>query len=123
MSNIGLNANIYHITGKYLNLLNTFVAKSKIHQSESENPGIKDVITFFTKLQTEDIIDPQIQLLSSIVEGELRQHKQIPQTFFSDLLHNLADNNFKDSLPKIELVIGALDNEHFEALSKIKGNR
>ncbi len=102
-------------------MLNDFLTKSRTPQHNASLSLKNDVINFFNKIQDEEILEPQFQLLTSIVERELREQKQSPAIFFLELLHNLEDNDIDQSLPKIEMVIEALDREHFDALSKIKG--
>lgn len=79
------------------------------------------VIDFLTKVNDETSIDPQIQLLSSIIDRELRWNQDRINTFLNGLIVEIREDNFANSIPKIEFLVGALDNENSEALSKIKG--
>ena len=83
MSNIGLNSNVYHLTGKYLNMLNDFVVKTKSHQDIIDVNKGGEIISFFSKINDEETVDPQIQLLSSIIERELRVLKKPPSMFLT----------------------------------------
>ena len=120
MSSIGLNANTYRVTGKYLDFLNDFIVKAHSHPDNIEVK--KDqVIDFLTKVNDENSIDPQIQLLSSIIDRELRcNHDQI-SPFLNGLIVQIQQNDFGNCIPKIEFLIEALDYENSEALAKIKG--
>lgn len=121
MSNTGVNANTFHITGKYLDLLNEFVVKLKV--DEEINAGRKEqLIDFFSRIIDQNNVQPQFQLLSSIIGRELRAVNSQPQIFFNTLIEEIKNDQTAAVLPKIELVIGALDEENSEALSKIKGD-
>jgi hypothetical protein len=120
MSNTGINTNTFRITGKYLDLLNDFVVKTKV--DEEINAGRKEqLIDFFSKLLDQNNVQPQFQLLSSIIERELRNNNSQPQGFFNSLIDEIKNGNTQAVLPKIELVIEALDSENSDALAKIKG--
>jgi len=120
MSAIGLNANTYRVTGKYLDLLNDFIVKAKVHPDKL-NAQKEHIVDFLSKINDESSIDPQFQLLSSIIDRELRcNHEQI-NTFMTGLIDLIKSNDFIKSIPKIEFLVDTLDNENSEALAKIKG--
>lgn len=121
MSTIGLNTNTFRVTGKYLDLLNDFIVKAKIHLQFNEQKK-EQIIDFITKIGDVNTTQPQYQLLSSIIERELRLHKSEPEAFFARLKNELEQNNVKSVLPKIEFIVAALDTENSEALAKIKGD-
>jgi len=120
MSSIGLNANTYRVTGKYLDFLNDFIVKAHSHP---DNIDVKkeQVIDFLSKINDETSIDPQIQLLSSIIDRELRCNHDRISSFLVGLIAQIKESDFENSIPKIEFLIGALDSENSEALAKIKG--
>jgi hypothetical protein len=121
MSNTGVNTNTFRITGKYLDLLNDFVVKTKVH--EEINPGRKEqLIDFFSKILDHNNVQPQFQLLSSIIERVLRNtNNGEPGLFLNTLIDEIRNDNTQAILPKIEFVIEVLDSENSNALSKIKG--
>lgn len=124
MSKIGLNSNIYHVTGKYLDKLNSFVIEAKIHPQKIDFKKRKGVIDLFSKINDYDNIEPQIQLLSAIIEKDLWQKKkQVLGTFISEILMELDNNPVPSEkiIDKLEVIINALDIEHTGALAKIKG--
>jgi hypothetical protein len=120
MSSIGLNTNTFRVTGKYLDLLNDILVKAKVNQGITE--GKKDqLIEFVTNVGDSDNIQPQFQLLASIIERELRSDHKKPDTFFSSFLQEIHDNNIDAFLPKVSFIAEALDTENSVALAKIKG--
>jgi hypothetical protein len=120
MSSIGLNTNTFRITGKYLDLLNDFVVKAKVHQ-EIEDGQKEYLIDFVTKLKDENNTQPQFQLLSNIVERELRFASKNMGTYLELVIQELKDNNMQEFLPKIEFLADIFDTENSEALLKIMG--
>jgi hypothetical protein len=120
MSNIGLNTNTYRVTGKYLDFLNDFIVKVKLHPNIIEEKK-EQLIAFISKLNDTKNIEPQFQLLSSIIERELRNNNDRPNVFMNSLITAIQGNDVKNSLSKIEFIVGVLDNENSEALAKIKG--
>jgi hypothetical protein len=120
MSNTGLNTNTFRITGKYLDLLNDFVVKTKVNE-EINSEKKEQLIAFFSKILDQNNVQPQFQLLSSIIERELRNTSNQPQIFFNALIEEIKSDDTEAVLPKIERVIEALDSENSEALAKIKG--
>lgn len=120
MSNIGLNANTFSVTGKYLDILTDFVVKART--SGGINDAKKDqLVEFITKISDKENTEPQFQLLTSIIERELRNHRNKKDAFFAAMLSALQSNNMLDLVPRVEFIIEALDTENSEALSKIKG--
>lgn len=121
MSNIGLNANIYHVTGKYLNLLNDFIVQLKSHPNSIDQIKKNELVSFFSKIKNTETLEPQFQLLTSIIERELREKGKPPITFISNIIKEVEKNDAENFLPKLEFIVDVLDSEHFEALAKIKG--
>jgi hypothetical protein len=124
MSKIGLNSNIYQVTGKYLDKLNRFIIDAKIHPQKLDKQKRKGVVDFFLKINDADNIEPQIQLLSTIIEKDLWQKKkQGMGTFISEILFELDENVIptEQMIDKLEIIVNALDIEHTGALAKIKG--
>jgi hypothetical protein len=120
MSSIGLNTNTFRITGKYLDILNDFLVKAKIN-NEITDVKKEQLIDFFSKVSDINNTQPQFQLLSSILERELRNDNKRPDTFFPLLIQEIQDNNIQSILPKISFIAEALDAESSLALAKIKG--
>lgn len=120
MSNIGLNNNTFRVTGKFLDILNEFIVKAIVNKEINE--AKKDqLLDFIIKINDVNNIDPQFQLLSSIVERELRHEKQNPNLFLNGLVQEIKNNEIDLFLPKIRIIAEALDSENSEALLKIKG--
>jgi formate dehydrogenase maturation protein FdhE len=121
MSSIGLNTNTFRITGKFLELLNDFLVKAKINH-EIEGSQKEHLIDFIDKLKDENNTQPQYQLLSNIVERELRADAKDFQGYLQAAINELKQNDTQAFLPKIEFLAGILDTENSEALSKIIGD-
>lgn len=120
MSNIGSSNNTFRITGKYLDLLNDFIVKAKINPALNESK-IDQLKEFFDKINDIENIEPEYQLLTSIIERELRRDRKNPLVFIDNLVHELEDNKLEEAMPKIRIIAEALDSENTKALLKIKG--
>lgn len=121
MSKIGLNNNIYQITGKYLGLINEFIVSVKVHPNDINEEQRKDLIDLFSKMNDSNNSDPQIQLLSVIIERDLRNRKKQHKVFWKGVFEGLNNNPSTDSIEKLEYIVNALDFENSGALAKIKG--
>ena len=121
MSKIGLNNNIYQITGKYLGLINEFIVSVKVHPNDINEEQRKDLIDLFSKMNDSNNSDPQIQLLSVIIERDLRNRKKQHKVFWKGVFEGLNNNPSSDSIEKLEYIVNALDFENSGALAKIKG--
>ena len=120
MSSIGLNTNTFRITSKYLDLLNDFIVRAKVNQDIGDSK--KDqLIEFITKINDVNNFQPQFQLLSSIIERELRNANNRPDVYLNTLVDEIRNSNMDNVLPKVEFLVEALDTENSEALLKIKG--
>lgn len=120
MSNIGLYTNTFRITSKYLDILNDFIVKAKIHPEITEIKK-EQLIEFLSKLADINNAEPEFQMLASIIERELRNLKKRPDIFISSLIQEIQDENTQVVIPKIELITEALDIENSEVLAKIIG--
>ena len=121
MSKIGLNNNIYQITGKYLGLINEFIVSAKVHPNDINEEQRQDLIDLFSKMNDSNNSDPQIQLLSVIIERDLRNRKKQHKVFWKGVFEGLNNNPSSDSIEKLEYIVNALDFENSGALAKIKG--
>ncbi len=120
MSSIGLNTNTFRITGKYLDLLNDFIVKAKVNQEIEQ--GQKDhLIDFISQIKDENNTQPQFQLLSNIVERELRFASKDFGTYLESVIEEVKENNTEQFLPKIEFLANILEMENSDALLKIVG--
>lgn len=120
MSNIGVNTNTFRITSKYLDMLNDFIVKAKIHTEITE--AKKDqLLEFLSKLTDVNNTEPQFQMLSSIIERELRNSQKKPDIFLNNLIQEIKGENIEAVIPKIETITEALDVENSEVLAKIIG--
>lgn len=120
MSSIGLNTNTFRVTGKYLELLSDFVVKMNVNHEVDE--GQKEhLIDFINKLKDENNTQPQFQLLSNIVERELRLSARDFIGYLDSVTQEIKANNTQEYLPKIEFLADVLEMENSEALLKIMG--
>jgi hypothetical protein len=121
MSNIGLNTNTFRVTGKYLDMLNDYMVKAKIHPINDLKK--EQLIDFLLKINDVNNTETKFQLLSSIIERELRNsNNRHPETFLQTLLDEIRNDQVDNVLPKIEFIVEALDTENSEALAKMKGD-
>ncbi|MBS1532568.1 MAG: hypothetical protein JSU01_19850 [Bacteroidetes bacterium] len=120
MSSIGLNTNTFRITGKYLDLLNDFVVRVRINE-DIEDGQKGQLIEFIAKLKDENNAQPQFQLLSNIVERELRPTTKDFGNYLQLVINDIESGNVGGYLPKIEFLADILDTENSQALSKIIG--
>lgn len=120
MSSIGLNTNTFKITGKYLDLLNNFVVRAKINEDIEEGQKLQ-LIEFIAKLIDKNNAQPQFQLLSNIVERELRTTTKDFSNYLQLVINEVQTDNVQSYLPKIEFLVDILDIENSQALSKIMG--
>lgn len=120
MSNIGLNTNTFQVTGRYLDFLTDLIVKAKVSEDMGEEKR-EQLMDFISKVSDAKSIKPQFQLLSNIFERELRNSEFKRDVFFGKLLDEVKENNIKNIIPMVETIIGILDSENSDALSKIKG--
>ncbi|MBB6324472.1 hypothetical protein FHS59_000087 [Algoriphagus iocasae] len=119
MSDIGLNANIYHLTSKYLGILNDFIISIKNDSTEVSQEKYQEVKILFEKLKDEDNIDPRIQVLSVIIEAELRKKNFPKSKFFNSITSDINQKKYESLSRKLNHVVNALDNEYSHALAKM----
>jgi len=122
MSNIGLNTNTFRVTSKYLDLLNDFIVRAKVNVQMNE-PKKEPILEFINKVVDADTLQPQFQLLSSIIEREFRIRNTNPDVYLNRLKQELEqkETNMESVIPKIQFIVKILDNENSDALAKIKG--
>jgi hypothetical protein len=121
MSKVGLNTNIYQITGKYLGLINDFIVAAKVSPNKIDDKKRKDIIELFSNLNDSANKDPQIQLLSIIIQRDLRRHSKASKSFIKKIIDDLEKMPSKESIEKLEYIASTLDVENSGAFSKIKG--
>lgn len=119
MTTIEGNSSLHYSTGKYLGLINDYLVSIK-ENSIFEPQKLKEIEDLFTKLKDEESIDPQIQLLSIVIEKELRKNNLTSTNFFNTLLNALKDKVASVLVRDLRYVVIALDNEYSRSLSKIK---
>lgn len=120
MSNIGLNTNTFRVTGKYLDLLTDFIVRAKTND-EASTLKTDQLVEFITKVNDKENAQPQFQLLSSIIDRELRNRHSKRDVFFSSLLEEIQSNDVENMLSKIKFIVEALATENSDALSKLRG--
>lgn len=121
MSKIGLNTNIYQVTGKYLGLINDFIVTAKVTPDKIDERKRKDIIELFKQINDGTNQDPQIQLLSIIIQRELRSQSKKSKVFFKEIIEDLEKEPSKKSIENLESIADALDVENSGAFAKIKG--
>lgn len=122
MSNIGLNTNTFQVTSKYLDLLNDFIVRAKVNDQMNETKKEK-IVEFINKIVDANTLQPQFQLLSSIIEREFRARNTNPAAYLNKLKQELEQKEVDTAtvIPKIQFIVKILDSENSEALAKIKG--
>lgn len=122
MSNIGLNTNTFRVTSKYLDLLNDFIVRAKVNVQMNE-PKKEPILEFINKIVDVNTLQPQFQLLSSIIEREFRTRNTNPDVYLNKLKQELEqkETNMESVIPKIQFIVKILDSENSDALAKIKG--
>lgn len=124
MSRIGLNSNIYKITGEYLNLINSFIVEAKVNPQKVDVKKRKNIVDLFTKMSDFKNTGPKIQLVSSIIESDLWEKRKV---FLASDYYSMIISELSEPLPsastikKLQSIAEALDSEHSGALAKIKG--
>lgn len=119
MSDIGLNANIYYLTSKYLGLLNDFLIAIKKDSTNVPFEKYQEVKELFEKLKDEESIDPRIQVLSGIIEAELRKKNFSRTKFFKGITADIDQKKYTSLSKNLHHVLNALDTEYSHALAKM----
>ncbi len=122
MSNTGMNLNVYDTTGHYLTLLNDFSIAIKEAPEKITEASYQQIIDLFSVLENEENIDPQAQMLSVVIEQELRKQDLPSDTFFKSLSRDLKSKSYNKIIDQLNCVIEALDTEFSMVLSKMNGN-
>ncbi len=122
MSKIGVNTNIFQVTGKYMSLINEYIVSRRSQAAPVDTRKQEDIVSLFNRIADDQNMEPPIQLLSVIIERDLREQRKQPKQFFRNLVTNLTTgDNADETLHELEVVVNALDTKHSEALAKIKG--
>lgn len=121
MSKIGLNINIYQVTGKYLGLINDFIVTAKVTPDKIDERKRKEIIELFKQISDGTNQDPQIQLLSIIIQRELRSQSKKSKAFLKEIIEDLQKEPSIKSIENLESIADALDVENSGAFAKIKG--
>ncbi|MBO6793218.1 MAG: hypothetical protein JJ895_04870 [Balneolaceae bacterium] len=120
MSDTGLNATIYYLTSKYLEIINDFLIAIQDDAEKLSVEQLNEIKELIENLQDEEIIDTRIQTLSVIIESQLRENRLSPKQFYSTLNENLDERRYEALAKNLDHVIIALDNEYSHALAKMK---
>lgn len=122
MSRIGVNTNIFQVTGKYMSLINEYIVNRRSQTTSVDSRKQAEVVSLFNRIADDQNIEPPIQLLSAIIERDLRAQRKQPKQFLSKLVDNLSKGDgSEETLHELEVVVNALDTKRTEALAKIKG--
>jgi hypothetical protein len=119
MSDTGLNANIYHLTSKYLGILNDFIITIKDDSAKVSPEKYQEVKELFEKLKDDESIDPRIQVLSVIIEAELRKKNFSKSKFFNSIAADINQKRYESLSRNLHHVVNALDREYSHALAKM----
>lgn len=117
-----MNLNVYDTTGHYLTLLNDFSIAIKEAPEKITEASYQQIIDLFSVLENEENIDPQAQMLSVVIEQELRKQDLPSDTFFKSLSRDLKSKSYNKIIDQLNCVIEALDTEFSMVLSKMNGN-
>lgn len=122
MSKIGVNTNIFQVTGKYMSLINEYIVSRRSQAMPVDARKQAEVVSLFKRISDDQNIEPPIQMLSAIIERDLRSQRRQPKQFLRKLVDNLSKGDgSEETLHELEVVVQALDTKHSEALAKIKG--
>ena len=121
MSEISLNSNTFRATGKYLNLLIDFVAECKTRHEGIDEERRKALVALLSGLCDCENIDPDIQMVSVIVEYSLIKDRKKLLPFVQRLIHLLDTTPTNEAIVGLDRIIGALNFERSQALAKING--
>lgn len=120
MSDTGLNANIYYLTSRYLELINDFLIAIQEDTEAPSEEQLSEIKRIVEKLQDDDIIDTKIQTLSIIIENGLREKRLSTRQFYTSLNENLSKGKYENLADDLKHVVEALDHEYSHALAKMK---
>lgn len=118
MSDLGLNANIYEVTKKYLDLVNDFLLGIRNEEGDTETRD--KLISFLKKLDEEDNIEPHIQMVSVILDRHFDKRRKKFTNLLDQTLSELENTEVNNKLEKdLEKIANALNEECVEALSRM----
>jgi len=122
MSDISLNANVYQVSKRYYMILEQFLNKIKVNNYQLTDDDKKPVLDLFSTLLNAESDNPQLHMLSIIIDRALRTRnkklKEIVGKITSDLTNKILS---EESLNGIKDISMALDNERIHALTRMKG--
>ena len=123
MSNLGLNATIYSATKKYTDLLDEYLVEKRSKVRSPSNDMEKGVKEFFSQLKDKDVLEPEIQIIASILERACREKGISLFMLINKITDGLECRSKDDSFVKdLETVAIMLSNESSSALSRMRGS-
>ncbi len=124
MSNIGLNANIYHSTRVYLDLLNNFLIDYNYAKEIGKPYNNEEVINFFIRISENSNDDPEYQLLRSFFSRFYKIKKKDTQKELFNISERLQKSDVdRNILKEIEALVDVLKFQCAQAYARMKGIR
>jgi hypothetical protein len=122
MSDISLNANVYQVSKRYYAILDQFLSRVKSQQHQLTDDDRKPVFDLFTTFSNEQNNDPQLHMITIIVDRSLRMRNKKFKEIVQKITNDLDNQTLSDeSLNGLEDIAMALDNERVHALTRMKG--
>lgn len=127
MSDVGVNSNIYDISNKYLTILNRFLVEANYDSTAVSSDSMEEVQIFLHQLSTPLSMSFQIQMVSQIIHGYLKEYlRNQPSEVFLQHLMSFFDNQTgtnPEALKKLALLAEALNEECDNAYSRMRVSR
>lgn len=122
MSNVGLNASIYHTTRNYMDLLNHFLVDVNYSHELNHHVEPEMVLTFLKTLLNKDLPDPTLKLVRSVFQSYYENHHRDIVPAINLITTKLENNQIdRDTVHELEDLIEVLKTECDESYARLKG--
>jgi len=122
MSNIGLNSNIFHSFRGYLDMLNHYIVDANYARIKGEKYNDHRVTDFFTALNNQKIIDPNLRLIRSIIQSHYRLQGKEPNQSILEIAKKVENSeNDVNIMTELEDLLNVLREQYNESYARIKG--
>ena len=122
MSDIGLNANIFQATKKYLDILNDFLLNHKLGMLYKESRLKEGVASFIDLLSDNSVKDPHMQMLHVLVERNLRLKNKNLKSVTNKVGESIRNDNITEEvIRQVETITKILDVECLKAIGRSRG--